>query len=64
MCVWSKRNPTRAGKFLAPWSHRNARVQRALNLMFVFFSNRVGLAGSLLVSGALTLILLYACSGY
>jgi hypothetical protein len=31
--------------------------------MFLFFSNRAGLVGSLLVSGALTLILLYACSG-
>jgi hypothetical protein len=31
--------------------------------MFLFFSNRVGLLGSLLVSVGLTIILLYACSG-
>jgi hypothetical protein len=30
--------------------------------MFFFFSNRVGLAGSILVSVVLSLALLYACS--
>jgi hypothetical protein len=30
--------------------------------MFFFFSNRVGLLGSILVSVLLTLVLLYACS--
>jgi hypothetical protein len=30
--------------------------------MFVFFSNRIGLAGSLLVSLLLSIALLYACS--
>jgi hypothetical protein len=31
--------------------------------MFFFFSNGVGIAGSILVSIAVTLLLLYACSG-
>jgi hypothetical protein len=31
--------------------------------MFFFFSNHVGLAGSILVSVLLSLVLLYACSG-
>jgi hypothetical protein len=31
--------------------------------MFLFFSNGVGIAGSILVSIAVTLLLLYACSG-
>jgi hypothetical protein len=31
--------------------------------MFVFFSNGIGVAGSIIVSVALTLLLLYACSG-
>ena len=30
--------------------------------MFLFFSNRVGLAGSILVSVLLSMALLYACS--
>lgn len=30
--------------------------------MFLFFSNRVGLLGSIFVSLLLTLLLLYACS--
>ena len=30
--------------------------------MFLFFSNRVGLAGSILVSVLLSVALLYACS--
>ena len=34
----------------------------ALADMFFFFSNRVGLAGSVLVSLLLSLVLLYACS--
>jgi len=31
--------------------------------MFVFFSNAMGIGGSILVSIVLTLLLLYACSG-
>jgi len=31
--------------------------------MFFFFSNRAGIAGSVLISIVLTLLLLYACSG-
>jgi hypothetical protein len=31
--------------------------------MFFFFSNTVGLIGSILISLVLTLVLLYACSG-
>jgi hypothetical protein len=31
--------------------------------MFLFFSSRTGLLGSLLISAALTLVLLYACAG-
>jgi hypothetical protein len=31
--------------------------------MFFFFSNTVGLVGSILISVVLTLLLLYACSG-
>jgi len=31
--------------------------------MFLFFSNGVGIAGSVVVSLAVTLLLLYACSG-
>jgi hypothetical protein len=31
--------------------------------MFFFFSNGVGIAGSILISIAVTLLLLYACSG-
>jgi hypothetical protein len=31
--------------------------------MFVFFSNGIGIAGSILVSIVLTLLLLYTCSG-
>jgi hypothetical protein len=31
--------------------------------MFLFFSNGIGIAGSILVSIAVTLLLLYACSG-
>jgi hypothetical protein len=31
--------------------------------MFLFFSNGVGIAGSIVVSLAVTLLLLYACSG-
>lgn len=30
--------------------------------MFLFFSNRAGLGGSILLSLLLTLVLLYACS--
>jgi hypothetical protein len=31
--------------------------------MFLFFSNGIGIAGSIVVSIAVTLLLLYACSG-
>jgi len=31
--------------------------------MFLFFSNRTGIAGSLLISLLLSAVLLYACSG-
>ena len=31
--------------------------------MFIFLSNGLGIAGSIVVSIALTLLLLYACSG-
>jgi hypothetical protein len=31
--------------------------------MFLFFSTGVGIAGSIVVSLAVTLLLLYACSG-
>ena len=31
--------------------------------MFIFLSNGLGVAGSIIVSIALTLLLLYACSG-
>jgi predicted NBD/HSP70 family sugar kinase len=31
--------------------------------MFIFFSNGFGVVGSIVVSLALTLLLLYACSG-
>ena len=31
--------------------------------MFFFFSNSLGLIGSILISLVLTLVLLYACSG-
>jgi hypothetical protein len=46
--------------------HRIGTVQfitELLGVMFFFFSNAVGLAGSILVSVLLTLLLLYACSG-
>jgi hypothetical protein len=35
---------------------------RTLGSMFFFFSNRIGLGGSILVSLLITLGLLYACS--
>jgi hypothetical protein len=35
----------------------------AFSHMFLFFSNGLGLAGSVVVSIVLTLALLYACSG-
>ncbi len=41
---------------------RNSSDHAALLGMFFFFSNAVGLAGSILVSVLLTLLLLYACS--
>jgi hypothetical protein len=31
--------------------------------MFLFFSNGVGIAGSIVISILLTLLLVYACSG-
>jgi hypothetical protein len=31
--------------------------------MFLFFSNGVGIAGSIIISILLTLLLVYACSG-
>jgi hypothetical protein len=31
--------------------------------MFLFFSNHIGLAGSILVSVLFSLLLLYACTG-
>jgi hypothetical protein len=31
--------------------------------MFLFFSNGIGIAGSIIISLLLTLLLLYACSG-
>lgn len=34
-----------------------------LNAMFLFFSNRMGVAGSILISILLSVVLLYACSG-
>jgi hypothetical protein len=41
---------------------RNVSSRVALRLMFFFFSNRVGLGGSIFVSLLLSLLLLYACS--
>jgi hypothetical protein len=35
---------------------------QALSAMFLFFSNGLGLAGSIVVSVLLSLVLLYACS--
>ena len=41
---------------------RNRVLIRTLVGMFFFFSNRMGLAGSILVSLLLSVVLLYACS--
>jgi hypothetical protein len=40
----------------------NRMLDQALIAMFLFFSNGLGLAGSILVSVLLSLVLLYACS--
>jgi hypothetical protein len=49
----------RNGQALVDW---NWSRRGTLANMFVFFSNRVGFAGSILVSLLITLALLYACS--
>jgi hypothetical protein len=37
-------------------------LDQALIAMFLFFSNGLGLAGSIVISVLLSLVLLYACS--
>ena len=42
---------------------RNFGRSFGLSTMFLFFSNGVGIAGSIIISVLLTLLLVYACSG-
>lgn len=44
-------------------SFRNIEFSLALQTMFFFFSNSMGIGGSIIISIVVTLLLVYACSG-